>query len=362
MPAKPLFTIVVSGYQNEPYLPKCLESIASQTFGDFEAICYVEESTDNSLAICQEWAKRDARFAVASGPKSGSGSATRNYGIDHAQGEYLVVVDGDDWIAKDMLGMLAARLNQTGTLDILAFAATFLDVPRLDSSALEKAKFSNFAAVDALSELVFSGQEAIRRIAMHNPVKLYAYTWLNIYRLSFVRKNHFRQLPGMAFEDFEWFPKIFFAAQKVAYINDILYFYRRNPNSIVHQPSTKKFFDLAHHFQSLTTFLSNHSIPADIQAIWSNQWLWTFFNLIYHWSLSPSDIERKAILKIFFATKPKTFFWRFLLRSAWHRVLALPLLWLDSHDCQMPAKFYFRKIYPKLDWRFRLHQFPFHLL
>ena len=70
MPKMPLFTIVVSGYQNEPYLPKCLEAIASQTFGDFEAICYVEESADNSLAICREWAERDPRFVVAASPKS----------------------------------------------------------------------------------------------------------------------------------------------------------------------------------------------------------------------------------------------------------------------------------------------------
>ena len=119
----PLFTIIVSGYQNESYLPQCLDSIASQTFGDFEAICYVEESADNSLAICQEWAKRDSRFIVATGPKSGAVATTRNYGIDHAKGEYLVVVDGDDWIDKEMLEQLAAKLKETGPLDILAFAA-----------------------------------------------------------------------------------------------------------------------------------------------------------------------------------------------------------------------------------------------
>jgi len=123
MPQQPLFTIIVSGYQNAPFLPQCLSSIANQTYGNFEAICYVEQSTDNSLAICQEWAKRDSRFIVATGPQSGSPSATRNYGIDHATGKYLVVVDGDDWLATEMLEKLAEKLNKTGQLDILSFAA-----------------------------------------------------------------------------------------------------------------------------------------------------------------------------------------------------------------------------------------------
>ena len=47
----PLFTIVLAGYQTEPYIHKALESISQQTYTDFEAICYVEQSTYNSLAI-----------------------------------------------------------------------------------------------------------------------------------------------------------------------------------------------------------------------------------------------------------------------------------------------------------------------
>ena len=84
---RPRFTIVLAGYQTEPYLQKALDSVANQTFRDFEVICYVEECTDRSLEICRAMAERDPRFEVATGPKSGSGGATRNYGIDHASGK-----------------------------------------------------------------------------------------------------------------------------------------------------------------------------------------------------------------------------------------------------------------------------------
>ena len=89
---------------------------------DVVAFVFPRFSLPCSLAICQEWAQRDARFKIATAPKSGAVSATRNYGIDHAVGEYLVVIDGDDWIAPDMLEKLTAKLNQTGSLDVLAFA------------------------------------------------------------------------------------------------------------------------------------------------------------------------------------------------------------------------------------------------
>ena len=118
----PLFTIILSGYQTEPYLQKALDSIENQTFRDFEAICYVEECTDRSLEMCRAMAERDPRFKVATGPKSGSGGPSRNYGMDHASGEYVVFVDGDDWILDNMLEKLAHKLAQTGPLDILAFA------------------------------------------------------------------------------------------------------------------------------------------------------------------------------------------------------------------------------------------------
>ena len=72
MPQTPLFTFVPAGHQTEPYLQKVLDSIANQTFRDFEVICYVEESTDRSPEICRAMVERDPKFEVATGHKSGA--------------------------------------------------------------------------------------------------------------------------------------------------------------------------------------------------------------------------------------------------------------------------------------------------
>ena len=356
MSRQPFFTIIVSGYQNEPYLPQCLSSIANQTYGDFEAICYVEESTDNSLAICQEWARRDPRFIVATGPKSGAVATTRNYGIDHARGEYLVVIDGDDWIDLQMLEKLAAKLHETGPLDLLAFAAKrFVPGDQSRNNTL----ITNFQETDARPLQVFSGLEAIRRIYnKYNGSQLHAFSWLNIYRLAFLREDHLRQLDGRLLEDFEFFPRVFFLAKKVSYLNRHFYFYRQQPNSVLHKNWSRCCRDLAYHFRSIVLFLSLHPVPLDIQAIWSNQWLFSFFCFFFYW-LPPRHKECEAILKIFFDTKPRVTFWCFLLKAAWHRTLVLPLLWLAAQGWHSPANLYFHKIYPKLDWRFNHHKFPF---
>lgn len=102
----PRFTVVISGYQNAPYLEKSIGSVKGQSFCDFEAICYVKESTDGSLEICRNLIAGDSRFKIVSAPKSGTVSATRNYAIDNATGEYLVVLDGDDWLVQDMLTLI----------------------------------------------------------------------------------------------------------------------------------------------------------------------------------------------------------------------------------------------------------------
>ena len=154
MSGSPKFTVVISGYQTVPYLVRALDSVARQTWTDFEAICYVEESTDDSLALCEERAGSDARFTVVSAPKSGAVASTRNYAIDHARGEYLVVLDGDDWLSLHLLEKLSRKLEAVGPVDVLAFAGA--STPDEASDLSRMPRLTNFGADDDASG-VFSG-------------------------------------------------------------------------------------------------------------------------------------------------------------------------------------------------------------
>ncbi len=113
----PKISVIVPVYNAERFLCRCMQSIYSQTFTDYEIILVNDGSTDDSLAICNEYAKKDDRITVIDKENGGAGSA-RNMGIEVAKGEYLAFPDVDDWFEKDMYADLYA-LAKSGDYDVV---------------------------------------------------------------------------------------------------------------------------------------------------------------------------------------------------------------------------------------------------
>lgn len=90
-----LISIVVPIYNVEKYLEKCLKSIIGQTYKDFELILVDDGSTDCSGKIADEYATRDNRICVFHKENAGL-AATRNFGINKSNGEYICFIDSDD--------------------------------------------------------------------------------------------------------------------------------------------------------------------------------------------------------------------------------------------------------------------------
>ena len=101
----PKVSIIVPVYKAEQYLHRCVDSILSQSFIDWELILVDDGSPDRSGAICDEYAQKDDRIRVIHKENGGISSA-RNIGINNAQGEWLTFVDSDDWIEGDALGLV----------------------------------------------------------------------------------------------------------------------------------------------------------------------------------------------------------------------------------------------------------------
>lgn len=100
-------SVLVPVYNVEPYLAQCLESICSQTLRELEIVCVDDASTDGSLSILREFAERDPRVKVVQAPENGGLSRSRNLAMSHAVGEYLFLVDSDDWLETDLLEDMA---------------------------------------------------------------------------------------------------------------------------------------------------------------------------------------------------------------------------------------------------------------
>ena len=113
----PLVSVMIPVYNAEKYLRPCLDSVLGQSMGDLEIVCCNDGSTDGSLSILEEYARKDSRVKVFTQKNSGS-SAARNACLDRACGKYLYFVDNDDMIDGDALRELSSAAEVDG-LDVV---------------------------------------------------------------------------------------------------------------------------------------------------------------------------------------------------------------------------------------------------
>ena len=106
---KPKVSVIVPAYNVSKYIPEALASLEKQTFSDFEVLVVDDGSTDDTAAVVQKFCQRDTRFNLLQKPNGGLSSA-RNYGIRHARGEYIALLDGDDIYHRDKIATHVARL------------------------------------------------------------------------------------------------------------------------------------------------------------------------------------------------------------------------------------------------------------
>lgn len=107
----PLISVIVPIYNTANYLDRCVESLVGQTYKYVEIILVDDGSKDDSLQICEKWAQQDGRIQVITQSNKGVSSA-RNTGIRNATGDYLILLDSDDWLATDTCEKLLAHIIQ----------------------------------------------------------------------------------------------------------------------------------------------------------------------------------------------------------------------------------------------------------
>lgn len=106
-------SIIVPIYKVEDYIRECIDSILAQTYPDFELILVDDGSPDDCGRICDDYAKGDNRIKVVHKVNGGVSSA-RNAGLEVAKGEWIMYIDGDDWIEPDMIEFLIEAAQVTG--------------------------------------------------------------------------------------------------------------------------------------------------------------------------------------------------------------------------------------------------------
>lgn len=123
-----LVSIIIPIYNTEAYLGRCLQGIVCQSYKNLEIILVNDGSTDRSTDICKEYASKDNRIKYLSQSNSGASSA-RNNGLDHAQGDYVMFVDSDDWIDSNMVEELVEDIIKHKTSMVISQVPGDIVVP-----------------------------------------------------------------------------------------------------------------------------------------------------------------------------------------------------------------------------------------
>ena len=233
---------IVPVYNVEQYLPRCVESILAQTYENLEILLVDDGTKDNSGAICDAYARQDARVKAIH-KKNGGLSSARNAGIDAATGEYLSFVDSDDWIEPDMYEKMMALMEK--------YSVRLVCAGRWDVSSETGEKTLGLCPP---KEEVISGEELVRRIFHWENIDSAA--WDKLYHRSLFASVRYPL--GVICEDVPTTYRIALDAGQAAMLPCPVYNYYHRPGSITSSSVSEKTFHFSKHTEEIYPFIRDN--------------------------------------------------------------------------------------------------------
>lgn len=226
---QPKVSVILPSLNVREYIEQCLASVLNQSLDDIEVICVDAGSTDGTLEAIREFQQKDARIKLLLSDRKSYGYQM-NMGIDAAEGEYLGIVETDDWVEPQMYEDLYA-IAKAENLDFVK--GDFYRFEERESGSLIKRLF-RLSNDESLYGSVFCPSE------IPNSFKAVMNTWSGIYRLDFLRDHGIRhnETPGASYQDNGFWFQTFMWAQRARFVDTPYYMNRRdNPNSSVYSSS-----------------------------------------------------------------------------------------------------------------------------
>lgn len=254
-------SVIIPIYNVEDYLEECLECVINQSLHDMEIICVNDGSTDRSEEILADYARMDDRIIVINKRNSGYGHSV-NMGIRVARGEYIGIVEPDDYLELEMMEELyniAAELK--------------LDVVKADFDIVR----------GELEKRVHSRQKICKEYDFYNQVtntrinkdifRASLFTWAGIYRRKFLIQNGIwhNETPGASYQDNGFWFQVFVKAQTIYFVDQSYYRLRRdNPNSSI--KSKQKVYCICDEYD----FIRRKLLEWGEREYLPIQWYWRF--------------------------------------------------------------------------------------
>lgn len=211
----PLISVIIPAYNVEKYIKTCLDSLINQTYSNFEIIVINDGSTDRTEEVLKNY-QSNFNLRIYS-QKNGGISAARNQGLKLANGELICFIDSDDSVKSDYLEKLAAPFFEDSDVDITVCGYQEKFEKNVINHVLKNQKISGYQAT---KDFLIKQQDFNILI------------WNKLYRKKIFDDHGIRYPVGQIHEDNLTTYKVFFHAQKIAYISDELYIYQRTHSGI----------------------------------------------------------------------------------------------------------------------------------
>lgn len=215
-------SIVVLIYNLERYLPRCLDALLAQTLKETEIICVNDGSPDDSQSVVDKYVAKYPEKIISYNKENGGEWSTRNYGLAHANGEFITFVDNDDiaditWAEK----LYNAAVQNDADIAVCAFDRVDIDSGKVNAIDM---KWNSSVAFDV------TGSEY--RTAFINPAP-----WNKIYRRSKIMDLKF--LPLRGFSDMCFLISSILRVDKIVIVPEVLYHYYIRSDSQIHSIERK---------------------------------------------------------------------------------------------------------------------------
>lgn len=238
-------SIIVPIYNVEKYLVKCLDSLVNQTFSDFEILLVNDGSTDTSLEIANNYKNNYPDLIRVFTKPNGGLSDARNYGINHAQGDFLSFIDSDDYVDITMFEKLFASQILYNS-DIVACDMMYV---------YENGNQNISSAGDFVVE---NAKENVSMIDINNSA------CNKIFRRELFANIKFPV--GKWYEDLATIPVVIYVANRISHVAEPLYFYFQRSGSIAHTKNVKM-FDIYWAIDSISKYFYTQEDQKNIRPI-----------------------------------------------------------------------------------------------
>ena len=265
-----MFSIIIPVYNTEKELERCVRSVTSQTYRDFELILVDDGSKDNSGALCDAFAAEDNRVLVVHQDNSGC-AAARNAGVRLACGRYLIFVDSDDmWDDSDALKGLEQKINEHPLVDVVCFGVKILDE---DGRSVKERK-------PELPEDVNQNKtDIIRHLVYTNGY--FSTSYVKALRREFFLSEKLFFIKGLLSEDIEWSARILIGCKSISVFSNAFYKrIMRTEGSITSSIGKKNIIDILNSIENGVQFVNERAENEELKALYFEYWAYQYAMLL----------------------------------------------------------------------------------